>query len=96
MHAVVRLYYGTGGRDLLAFISANKPQIETMMSGVSGFESYAISPAGGFTITVCADENASETVTELARKWIADNARHIKAEPPKVLGGPIAWTLARA
>lgn len=95
MHTVVRVYSGKGAGELIDTILSNKPAIEALMRSTPGFGSYSIvkSENGGFTVTVCADEKASDAITTKARDWVRQNAAHIQADAPQLMGGVTAWHL---
>lgn len=92
MHTVVRTYSGKGAAETIDLIIANKREIKKIMHSVKGFVDYSIvkTEDGGFSITVSKNEKASEAITAAAREWVAANASHLRAKPPKVIGGKVA------
>ena len=65
------------------------------MHSVKGFVDYSIvkTEDGGFSVTVSKNEKASEAITAAAREWVAANAAHLKAKPPKVMGGKVGLSV---
>ena len=95
MFTVVRSYSGAGASDILDFILAHKRDVKAMMHGIKGFVGYSIikTEEGGFTVSVAKTEKAADAITAAAREWVAANAKHIKAKPPKVAGGKVLLSL---
>jgi hypothetical protein len=91
MHTVVRIYSGKGAAETVDLIIAKKREVKKIMHSVKGFMDYSIvkTEDGGFSVTVSKNEKASEAITAAAREWVAANAAHLKAKPPKVMGGKV-------
>ena len=98
MHTVVRTYSGKGAAETIDLIIARKRDIKKLMHAVKGFVDYSVVKTGdgGFTITVSKSEKASDAITAAARDWVAANAAHLKARPPKVMGGKISLNVPAA
>ena len=98
MHTVVRTYSGKGAAETIDLIIARKKDIKKLMYSVKGFVDYSVvkTEDGGFSVTVSKNEKASEAITAAAREWIVANAAHLKAKPPKVVGGKVAMNVGAA
>lgn len=98
MHTVVRTYSGKGAAETIDLIIARKKDIKKLMHSVKGFVDYSVvkTEDGGFSVTVSKNEKASEAITAAAREWIVANAAHLKAKPPKVVGGKVAMNVGAA
>jgi hypothetical protein len=98
MHTVIRTYSGKGATETIDLIIADKKGVKKMMRSVKGFVDYSVikTADGGFTVTVSKTEKASEAITAAAREWVVDNASHIEAAPPKVMGGKILLNVGRS
>ena len=95
MHTVIRTYSGKGAVETIDLIISSKKDIKKLMRSVKGFVDYSVvkTEDGGFSVTVSKNEKASEAITAAAREWVAANAAHLKAKPPKVLGGKVAMNI---
>lgn len=98
MHTVVRTYSGKGAAETIDLIIARKKDIKKLMHSIKGFVDYSVvkTEDGGFSVTVSKNEKASEAITAAAREWIMANAAHLKAKPPKVVGGKVAMNVGAA
>jgi len=98
MHTVIRTYSGKGAAETIDLIMANKKDIKKLMHSVKGFIDYSIvkTEDGGFSVTVARNEKASEAITAAAREWVLANAKHLKAKPPKVMGGKVGMNIGAA
>lgn len=92
MHTVIRTYSGKGAVETIDLIIASKKDIKKIMRSVKGFISYSVikTETGGFSVTVSKNEKASDAITQAAREWVLANAGHLKAKPPKIVGGVVA------
>ena len=95
MHTVVRTYSGKGAAETIDLIIANKRDVKKLMHSVKGFVDYAVvkTEDGGFTVTLSRNEKAAEAITAAAREWVVANASHLKAKPPKVMGGKVSLSV---
>jgi hypothetical protein len=92
MHAVIRSYSGSGGKELIDLIEGRKAEIESLIRGVDGFVSYSIirTGDGGATVTVCRDKAGTDQSTQVARDWVRDNASSLGVAAPAVTEGPVS------
>ena len=95
MHTVVRTYSGKGAAETIDLIIANKKDVKKLMHSVKGFIDYSLvkTEDGGFSVTISKTEKASEAITAAAREWLVANAKHLKAKPPKVMGGKVGLNI---
>jgi len=98
VHTVVRTYSGKGAAETIDLIIARKRDIKALMHSVKGFVDYTVvkTEDGGFSVTVSKNEKASTAITEAARQWVMANAAHLKARPPKVMGGKVSLSVPAA
>ncbi len=91
MHAVVRSYSGAGAIELADKIVAAREEIQRLIGGVQGFESYTLVRTGdGFvSVTVCRDKAGTDESVTVARNWIAANASDVGAAAPAVSEGAV-------
>ena len=91
MHTVIRIYSGKGAAETVDKIISSKRSVKALMHSVKGFVDYSIvkTEEGGFSVTVCKTEKASDAITALAREWVMTHAPQFKASPPKVLRGKV-------
>lgn len=91
MHTVVRVYSGAGASETIDLIISSKKDIKKLMRSIKGFVDYSVikTEDGGFSVTVSKNAKASKAITEAAREWVAANAAHLKAKPPKVMAGKV-------
>jgi hypothetical protein len=89
MEAVLRYYTGQGAKELFDLLERNKKEVENLMKGVKGLVSYTMarSANGGFTVTVCQDKAGVEESIRLARDWISNNAKDVRAASPQITEG---------
>jgi hypothetical protein len=95
MHAVIRMYSGAGGKQLIDLLQERKNEVEALIRPVQGFVSYTLIRAadGGASVTVCQDKAGTEESMRIAREWIGKNAANIGASPPTVLEGSVILQL---
>ena len=93
MEVVVRTYTGTGSKELVSLLEQRKDEVEKLMRGVKGFESYTLARSGngegGMSMTVCQDKAGTEESVRVAKEWIAKNGANISVDAPKVSAGSI-------
>ncbi|MFO1207955.1 MAG: hypothetical protein U1E40_01890 [Amaricoccus sp.] len=89
MHVVSRFYAGPGAKELFDLLNERKADVEALLRGVDGLESYTLfwTENGGVSVTVCRDKAGTDESVRVAREWIAANAGHIKAAPPHLAEG---------
>jgi len=95
MYAVVRMYSGDGGKNLIDLLEARKSEVEALIRPVNGFVSYSLirTADGGASVTVCQDKAGTDESLQVARDWIAKNASHTGASLPTVLEGSVILLL---
>ena len=91
MHGVMRSYSGEGAVELFDRIVAARDEVEKLLRGVQGFQSYTVirTPDGGTTITVCNDKAGTDESVQVAGNWVAENASDTGAAAPTVSDGPV-------
>lgn len=96
IHTVIRTYSGKGAAETIDLIIARKRDIRKLMHSVKGFVDYTVikTEEGGFSVTVAKTEKASAAIAAAAREWVLANAAHLKARPPKVMGGKVSLSVA--
>jgi hypothetical protein len=96
MHAVIRTYAGPGAKELMDLIAERQDEIEALITGVTGFVSYALvrTEDGGSTITICQDKTGTDESVQVARDWVASNGANLGAAAPTVAEGAVGihWT----
>lgn len=72
--------------DVLAGSSA---EVERLMRAIKGFGSYTLvrTDAGGYSLSVFADEAGTAESVRVARDWVAKNAAHTGVAAPTVIEG---------
>ena len=95
MHAVIRMYSGASGKQLIDLLEERKNEVEALIRPVQGFVSYSLirTGDGGASVTVCQDKAGTEESMRIAREWIGKNAANIGASPPTVLEGSVILQL---
>jgi len=95
MYAVVRDYSVSRATGLFALLEERKDEIESIMSGVTGFVAYTLirTDDGGVAVTVCQDKTGTDESVKKARDWIQANASHLKTRPPVVIEGSVVLKL---
>lgn len=96
MHTVVRIYSGKGAAETVDKIISSKKSVKALMHSVKGFVDYSIvkTDDGGFSITVCKTEKASDAITALAREWVLAHASQFKSKPPRIMRGKVGLSVA--
>ncbi|MFO1142570.1 MAG: hypothetical protein U1E59_09290 [Amaricoccus sp.] len=89
MHVVSRFYAGPGAKELFDLLNERRADVEALLRGVDGLESYTLfwTDNGGVSVTVCRDKAGTDESVRVAREWIAQNAAHIKASAPALAEG---------
>ena len=87
MHAVVRMFSGSGAKKLLDLLETRKKEVEGLIRPVKGFVSYSLirTADGGASVTVCQDKAGTDESNRLAREWIGKNASDLGLSPPTVV-----------
>ena len=95
MYAVVRTYSGPGADSLFNLLERRKAEVESVISGVSGFQSYTLihTEDGGVTVTVCQDKAGTDESVQVARDWIQQNTLGLGISPPSVSEGSVVLHL---
>ena len=95
MYAMIRRYSGSELADLLA---AHSDDVETLISGVSGLQSYVLvrTHDGCASITVCDDQAGAEESARVAAAWIGENASDLRLTAPDIAGGEVMVHLGTA
>lgn len=96
MHAVVRIYSGSGAKELFGMLEERKGEVESLIRSVSGLVSYALirTDDGGVTVTVCQDKAGTDESMQVARDWIQENASDLSTSPPTVSEGSALLSLS--
>jgi len=91
MHAVVRTYSGKGAKELFDILEQRTSEVENVISGVAGFQSYFLirTADGGISVTVCNYKAGTDESVRLAADWVRENAPGTVTSPPVVSGGPV-------
>jgi hypothetical protein len=95
MYAIVRTYSGQGANSLFNLLEQRKEEVESVIRGVSGLQSYTLirTDDGGVTVTVCQDKAGTDESAQVARDWIQQNAEDLGVSPPGVSEGPVVLHL---
>ena len=88
MHAVVRTYSGQGAAELFDLLGQREEDVRALLSGVSGFISYAAvrTGDGGVTVTVCDDKAGTDESSRRAAGWVKENIG-ATTNPPAITQG---------
>jgi heme-degrading monooxygenase HmoA len=86
-YAVVRHYKGS--QDLIDELGRRREDVETLISGIDGFISYALvrTDNGGYSVSIYETSEGAEESTRRAREYIQQNLRDMNVAPPEILGG---------
>ena len=95
MHAVIRMFSGSGAKQLLDLLDKRKTEVEGLIRPVKGFVSYSLirTADGGASVTVCEDKAGTDESNRLAREWIGSNAANLGVSPPTVVEGSVILQL---
>ena len=96
MHAVVRIYSGSGAKELFDMLEERKGEVESIISSVAGLVGYTLirTDDGGVTVTVCQDKSGTDESMRVARDWIQENASDLGTSPPAVSEGSVLISLS--
>ncbi len=96
MHAVVRIYSGSGAKELFDMLEERKGEVESIISSVTGLVDYTLirTDDGGVTVTVCQDKAGTDESMRVARDWIQENASDLDTSPPAVSEGTVLINLS--
>ena len=96
MHAVVRVYSGSGAKKLFGMLEERIGEVKSLIRAVPGFVGYTLirTDDGGATVTVCQDKAGTDESMRVAREWIQDNASDLDTSPPAVSEGPALLNLS--
>lgn len=91
MHAMMRMYSGSGAKQLFDLFEQRKSEVESVLRAVPGLVSYTMARSGdgGMTCTVCDSKAGVEQSMRVAREWIQKNASAVGASPPMVSEGTV-------
>lgn len=91
MDAVIRVYSGPGAKELFAALEKNATEVQVLMRSVNGFVGYTLArtDAGGFSVTVCLNQDGIDESVRKAKDWVAKNAAQIGVEDPVVISGKV-------
>lgn len=91
MHAVTRIYSGSGARELFDLLERRSSEVEGLMQSIKGFRSYLLvrTAEGGTSVTVCEDKAGVDESVRRAREWIETNASGLGVGAPRVAEGPV-------
>lgn len=96
MHAVVRVYSGSGAKKLFGMLDERMGEVESLFRAVPGFVGYTLirTDDGGVTVTVCQDKAGTDESMRVARDWIQENASDLDTSPPAVSEGSALLNLS--
>jgi hypothetical protein len=88
MHVVIRSYSGQGASELFDLLEQREEDVNTLLTGVPGFVSYAAFRAngGGATVTVCQDKTGTDESSRRAAEWVKENVS-TTVDPPAITEG---------
>jgi hypothetical protein len=88
MHVVIRSYSGQGASELFDLLGEREADVQTLISGVPGFVSYAAfsTDGGGTTVTVCQDKSGTDESSRRAAESVKENVS-TTVDPPAITGG---------
>jgi hypothetical protein len=86
---------GKGSKKLIDLIEQNKTEVEGLLRGIKGFDSYCLvrTARGGFSVSVYEDKAGTEESVRVARDWIAKNAGKLGTARPSVSEGTVVFQL---
>jgi len=93
MHAAGRTYTGPAAKELFKLLVDRRTDVEKHIRGSNGLVQYLLIPTdeGGVTVTVCKGKAGADESVRVARQWVQRNAAHLKASPPTVSEGAVAF-----
>jgi len=76
---------------LFDILERSAAEVERLMRGVPGFESYALyrTADGGVSVTICRDKAGTDESLRVAREWVQKNAGSTGVKAPTVAEGPV-------
>ncbi len=85
--AVVRHY--REAQDLIDELSRRTEDVETLISEIDGFISYALvrTDNGGYSVSIYETSEGAEESTRRAREYMQQNLADMNVAPPEVLSG---------
>ena len=88
-YAVIRHYKGSA--ELIDELGRRPGEVEDLIRGVSGFQSYYLvrTDDGGFSVSVFEDRAGAEESVKVARQYIQDTMANLAGEPPEVTQGEV-------
>ena len=88
MHVVIRSYSGQGASELFDLLGQREEDVKTLITGVSGFVSYAAfrTDGGGVAVTVCQDKTGADESSRRAAEWVKENIS-ATVDPPAITEG---------
>lgn len=91
MHAVTRIYSGTGARELFDLLERRTSDVESLMRSINGFVSYLLvrTADGGTSVTVYEDKAGADESVRKAKEWVETNASDLGVGPPTIAEGPV-------
>ena len=91
MLAVIRNYSGAGVSELFNRIDNHSDEIRNLLNAVDGFVSYTIARTeeGGFSVTVCKDQDGIDASVGVAKNWVAENAADLGVAAPDITVGTV-------
>ena len=86
MYVAVRSYSGQGASELFDVLGQSEEDVQTLISSVPGFVSYAAfrSGDGGMTVTICQDKAGTDESSRRGAKWVKENVS-TTGSPPVVI-----------
>ncbi len=95
MHTAVRIYSGSGAKELFDRIEKNKKEVKKLIGGVSGFVSYSLirTDDGGVTVTVCKKKKGTDQSIQIAKDWVQKNAPDLNPSPPQISEGEVTFNI---
>jgi hypothetical protein len=98
MKVCLRQYSGKGAAELIDLLEQKSDEVKSLIGPIKGLVSYGIARTanGGFTVTVCEDQDGIDESIKKAKEWIAANAADIGADPPEVMTGDVVLRIAQA
>lgn len=91
MYAVIRNY--AGNAEIADQLVARSGEVEEVVSGIQGFQSYLIvrTDDGCATVSVYDDKAGADEATRRAAEWVQAHASEINASAPDVMGGDVVF-----
>jgi hypothetical protein len=95
MHAVARIFTGTGARELFDLIESRKQEVESLIREVPGFRGYVVfrTGDGGVSVTICDDKAGTDESSKAAAEWIRERAGDLDVQAPDRKDGEVILSL---